>query len=162
MSPEQIVQLLLIIPAGLSLQFQQFFVQQAWQETGEDVSTLLQAPGRLLVTQLSNWISDIDRLPTILCLFTGASKAFSGYNFDRVTNRDCQMVFALFPTYTMYHSSPTDDVEHALKVRGEIGDLYLESESLKKEFTQRLRSLRFIVRSMTAEGNVDGFEIWSM
>jgi hypothetical protein len=161
MSPEQLVQLFLILPAGLSLHFQQVSLQQAWIERGEDVSTLLQVPGRLLLTKLSYWTSNADRLPTVLCVFTGPPRTHLGYNFDRSANRDCQMVFGISPAHVMYHSSETNNVERALDIRKEAENIHLCAGSLKMEFTNELRSLRFMTGSLTADCAVEGFEIWT-
>jgi hypothetical protein len=72
------------------------------------------------------------------------------------------MVFALSPTHNMYHSSQTDDVEHALKVRAEAGNISLGSGSLKIEFLNGLRRLLFTTGSTTTEGDVDGLEMWTL
>jgi hypothetical protein len=128
----------------------------------DDIATLLQTPGRLLVTKLLGLASNSDQRPILLCVYTGASKQLAGYNFDPVTKHDCQMVFGLHPAHTVYHISLTNNTESALEIRAEAGVLLLGSGILKMEFTDRLRQLRFTTGSMTTEREVEELEIWTM
>jgi hypothetical protein len=129
----------------------------AGTKSPEDVAQLLQEPGRLLTTKLRG-----DPPSTTLCVYTGASKAFAGYNFDRVANRDCQMIFGVSPTHTMYHAAETNDAKHALGIQAEAGNLSLGSGPLKLEFTNGLQRLIFTMGLTTTESDVEGLEVWTM
>jgi hypothetical protein len=95
-------------------------------------------------------------------VYTGASKQLAGYNFDPVTKQICQMVFGLYPAHTVYHASLTKDPESALEIRAESGILTLDSGTLKMEFTDGLRRLRFTTGSTSIDGTVEGLEIWTI
>jgi hypothetical protein len=164
--PEHFAQLLLLIPAGFTLHFKAIIFQfergAATLQTN-DIAALLQKPGRLLVTKLSGQLSNSDRLPTVLCVYTGVPRELAGYNFDPVTKRICQMVFGLYPAHTVYHASLTKDTEHELEIRAESDNLTLGLGALKMDFLNGMRRLRFTTGATTTmEGEVEGLEIWTM
>jgi hypothetical protein len=163
--PEYFAQLLLIIPAGFALHFQDIQFQSTpglgAQQTNE-IATLLQPPGRLLVTKLSGPASNSDQLPTVLCVYTGTPRELAGYNFDPVTKQVYQMVFGLYPAQTVYCTSPTNVTANALTIRAESGFLSLDSSTLRMEFMNGLRQLSFRTGSTYVEGEVKRLEIWTM
>jgi hypothetical protein len=140
LSTDELAQLLLILPSGLTLQFKGIQLQEVnANDHANEVESMLQAPGRLLVSRYSNRAASIGS--QIICLYTGVPEALRIHLLDRRALPDGLVGFSLSPVHSVFEKTYMHLAMHITGGRG---------------------FYNMMAKSFGVGGEIEAFEIWTM
>jgi hypothetical protein len=124
-------------------------------ENANQITSHLQAPGRLLVGQCSN---DASRM---ICAYTGVPDRYRGYIHDPVASRTGSVVFSLAPTHKVF-AAQKQEVRLNISVEVDPDEVSQDEELGIRDIQDRSGLLEVEIGDSTLERAIREFEIWTM
>jgi hypothetical protein len=159
-SADQLSQLLLVIPVGLVLHFNNIIYRgETVAEHASQIASHLQTPGRLLIGRCLDGASAHD--PQIICAYTGFPDTYDGYLSSPVAPRSGSMVFSLAPTHEMY-AAQKQEIQFNIGVKADPNEVSQDAQAGIMEIPDGKCLLEVEIGSLSLERLIGAFELWTM
>ncbi|KAH4236902.1 hypothetical protein HBH69_094720 [Parastagonospora nodorum] len=159
-SADQLSQLLLVIPVGLVLHFNNITYRGEFvAEHASQIASHLQTPGRLLIGRCLDGASAHD--PQIICAYTGFPDMYDGYLSSTVAPRSGSMVFSLTPTHEMY-AAEKQEIQLNIGVKADPNEVSQDEQAGIMEIPDGKCLLEVEIGSLSLERLIGAFELWTM